>query len=126
MSPKPTTKPIVSLAALHGLIVEAIDASERRIAEKVVAVDRQISELAFQVGQIYDRLVGLEDQHTEQGKHLDEVRDALKDQIDDVQRAVDRIDVDQVAGAIRSDLDILADAERRRELQEMRGIRRVV
>lgn len=114
------SKPIASLAALLDAVTERLEAVELRITEKVVAIDKQVTDLAFQVGEVHNRLVGIEDKATELGGHLDEVRDGLKSQIEEIQEALDKIDTDSIGDEIRFDLNELVDAERRRGLNEMR------
>jgi hypothetical protein len=106
MSAKTPTRPIVSLAALYEMLRADQAASERRVMDALTDIE--------------NRLVALEDKTTESGDHLDEVRDGLKEQIEEVRRAIDRIDVAEMTATIGRDLDTLADAERRREYAEWR------
>lgn len=94
------TTPVASLGALLTAITETIAASEQRVMDRL--------------GEIENRIVGLEDKITEAGTHMDEIKEALQKKISEVKAAVDEIDVGAI-GNFAEDLDELADAERRRE-----------
>lgn len=99
------TKPVASLGALLAAITETIAAAEQRI---MVRLD-----------DIENRIVGLEDKITEVGKQADEIKDEILNRIEGVQKTVDTFDTSKLDGAVEA-LGELADAERRRGLNEIR------
>lgn len=96
------TTPVASLGALLAAITETIAASEQRVMDRL--------------GEIENRIVGLEDKITEAGTHMDEIKDDLQDSIADLKSAVEAFDTSPIS-EVADTLDELADAERRRERQ---------